>query len=567
MKVGRNKPCPCGSGTKFKHCHGCAGTHYPPDGTGMAHIHNVLDARDRVRQAQQGLGKPILSARIRDQQVVAVGNQLHWSSTWKTFPDFLGDYLKKKLGRDWGNAEIAKPLAERHTVMQWYDALCHLQREAITPGQPSQMAVTGVIACYFTVAYGLYLLEHNVELQQRLLARLKDPGNFQGAYYELIVASAFILAGFTLTLEDEGDTENKHCEFAAVSPTTARRYWVEAKMRGVAGELGRTRADGTTSSNPLSSMVRQLNAALAKPAADERMIFLDLNAQMTPDTSDANLPPFVPAATRRLLSYEQKELKAGEKAYVFITNANYHKDLAAPAQLMALPFGLGMPEFNRPGAYRLSERYLADRRHGDAFSVAESFGRLLSFPATFDGSLPSVTLHGEPPPVTIGESYRMEKAGPDGEDLIGTVDYATVIERDKEVVIGVSTGTAAYLLREPMSDRQIADYKAHPDAYFGRIVRPPQRADTPAQLFDFLMDGFRDMTREQLLEKLGGRVEGVDGMDTDHLRALFAEGMVSASKAFLVVDGVTMPRPGRAEAGARDGEAAPSGKDPLHDDG
>lgn len=549
MKVGRNKPCPCGSGRKFKHCHGRTDTHFPPLGESIRRMRDAMDARDRVRQSQQGFGRPIISAKVKDHQVVAVGKQLHWSATWKAFPDFLGDYLKKTLGRDWGNAEIGKPLVERHTVMQWYDALCRLQKKAIKiPGAPSSMDVVGVIACYFTVAYGLYLLEHNVELQSRLLARIKDPGNFQGAYYELIVASAFILAGFTLTLEDEADGDAKHCEFAAVSPASGKRYWVEAKMRGVAGELGRTTADETTSTNPLSSMVRQLNAAFAKPAADERMIFLDLNAPLAPDVDDENRPPFVAAATKRLLAYEQKELGDGEKAYVFITSASYHKDLDAPAQLAALPFGLGMPDFNRPGHFRLSERYLQDRKHADALRVAEAFGRLLSFPSTFDGSLPSVGLHGELPPVTIGETYKFEKAGPNGEDLVGTVTSAIVKEAEGEAIIGMTSGETSVLLKERMSDQQLADYKAHPDAYFGRVVRPSGRADTPAEMFDFLMHAYKDLTRDQLLEKLDGRVPGAAEMDDGQLLAVYTEGMVSALGIFEVVDGVTMARSARPEA-------------------
>lgn len=510
---------------------------------GLGQVHSVLAARERIRQGQQGFGRPIISAKIKDHQLVAVGGGLHWSSNWKTFPDFLGDYLKKKLGVEWGNAECVKPLGERHTLMQWYDALCHYQRRVIErPGEPSEMEITGAVACYFTVAYGLYLLEHNAELQQRLLARLMHPGQFQGAYYELIVASAFILAGFALTLEDETSGESKHCEFSAVSPATGKTYWVEAKMRGVAGELGRTAADGGSPTKPLSTMVKQLNAALAKPAADERMIFLDLNARMDRGVDDNNRPPFVAAATRRLLVYEQKELRQGEKAYLFITNASYHKDLDAPAQLVALPFGLGMPDFNRAGAFRLSERYLADRQHVDAMRVAESFGRLLSFPSTFDGSLPSVSLSSALSPVTIGETYNFEAAGPNGEDVIGTVTTAMVDEPAKEVVIGISTAEGAVLLKEPMTDQQLAEYKAHPDAFFGRIVPPPGRADTPAELFKFLMDSFKDLTREQLLQKLLTGVPNADELDVDHLRAIYAERMVGASGIFEVVDGVMMPR-------------------------
>ena len=86
-----------------------------------------------------------------------------------------------------------------------------------------------------------------------MVRRLKDPGQFQGAYYELIVANALIRAGFELTLEDQSDGLTKHCEFAAISKRTGTHYWVEAKMRGVSGLLGRTDKDGTSDPNPLSS--------------------------------------------------------------------------------------------------------------------------------------------------------------------------------------------------------------------------------------------------------------------------------------------------------------------------
>ena len=36
----------------------------------------------------------------------------------KTFPDFLYDYIKQALGPAWGNTEIAKPLSERHPILQ-----------------------------------------------------------------------------------------------------------------------------------------------------------------------------------------------------------------------------------------------------------------------------------------------------------------------------------------------------------------------------------------------------------------------------------------------------------------
>src|SRR5262249_39273160 len=156
----------------------------------------ALVAEERIRQTQQGLGRPIVAFRTaEDYQMVAVGNTLYWSKTWQAFPDFLTDYFRQKLGTEWVKAEIAKPLAARHPLMQWFEAI-RGQMKGRTPGKVRSAVVTGAVACFLGVAYGLYLLDHNAELQSRLINRLKNPGNFQGAYYELIVASTLIRAGF-----------------------------------------------------------------------------------------------------------------------------------------------------------------------------------------------------------------------------------------------------------------------------------------------------------------------------------------------------------------------------------
>jgi SEC-C motif len=246
MKIPRNAPCPCGSAKKYKHCHGRLGPaaqSWPAADFARTQARHVAD--ELIRQQQQGLGRPIISTDWNSHKVVAVRDRLMWSDKWKTFPDFLADYMKNVLGADWGNAEIAKPFEERHPIMQWHDGYCHYQ-QTLAPGNPGEVftgEMNGVAACYLGLAYSLYLIEHNAELQGRLVARLKNLANFQGAYYELMVASIIIRAGFELVLEDEADRHSKHCEFAAVSKRTDKRYWVEAKMRAVAGVLGKTDAD------------------------------------------------------------------------------------------------------------------------------------------------------------------------------------------------------------------------------------------------------------------------------------------------------------------------------------
>ena len=313
-------------------------------------------AYERILETQQGLGRPIISTKFQDHQVVAVGNRIYLSKKWKTLLDFLGDYIKQILGPEWGNSEIAKPLRERHTIMQWYDALCKYQQETIKkPGETYTFILTGLVACYLGLAYNLYLLDHNAELQTRLVRRLKDQANFQGAYYELIVSGLLILAGFTLTLEDETDPKFKHCEFAAISRKTGKKYWVEAKMKSVIGLLGKNEKDGSVDQNPISHLINHLNGALAKPANDERLIFIDLNAE--PEFDDNHKPTWHDKAIARLERYEVEELKSGITAYLFVTNMAFHRRLTVPVAIAAAPFGFGMPDFNRPGYYRLSDSY------------------------------------------------------------------------------------------------------------------------------------------------------------------------------------------------------------------
>jgi hypothetical protein len=87
-KIGRNKPCPCGSGRKYKHCHGRP-TAEPAAPIDVRRMMTQRMAEERIREIQQGRGRPIISAKLREHQMVAVGNTVHFSKTWKAFPDFL----------------------------------------------------------------------------------------------------------------------------------------------------------------------------------------------------------------------------------------------------------------------------------------------------------------------------------------------------------------------------------------------------------------------------------------------------------------------------------------------
>ena len=336
-KIGRNQLCPCGSGKKYKRCHGDSVGPMTSSLT-QAQITRVRandikmllcrnEAEELVRVQQQGEGKPIISAVFEDHRFVAVGGSLHYSKKWKFFPDFLSDYLKLVMDPDWGDGELRKEWDDRHPILRWYHDFCLWQQgaERREDGVSSAIA-TGVVYCYVGLAYGLYLLSHNVELQDRLVKRLKDPGNFQGAYYEIIVASCLIRAGFELVLEDETDEREKHCEFSATSKETGKKYWVEAKMRSVQGVLGKTKLDGSSlTGKPDSRVTRHLREALEKPATDERLIFIDVNTPgpSLEDVQNRNAPFWLERSGRRLKARE-RERKKGDRAYVFVTNFAFH---------------------------------------------------------------------------------------------------------------------------------------------------------------------------------------------------------------------------------------------------
>ena len=456
---------------------------------------------------------------------------MHHSKSWKTFPDFLQDYIKKKLGPGWGNAEIAKPFSERHPLIQWYDAYVRYGRKMIkVPGEVTSTQINGVVACYLGVANALYLLEHNVELQERLLNRLRDPGNFQGAYYELIVASILIRAGFTLTLEDEAGRGPKHCEFAAVSGRTGTRYSVEAKMRAVKGRLGRTTADGGDDGDALGRLVPHLNAALAKPASGERLVFIDVNAE--PAFDESGKQDWMDTAIKRLERYEGKELKDGLKAYVFVTNVAYHRQLDTVPTLAALPFGLGIPDFNRPGLITLIDAYRRKEKHIDAYIIGQSLEDALRFPVTFDGRLPSEAFDKANQRITIGETYSFEM---DGRELVGTVTTANVSEHTKQMTIGVSElgGKNHYLIHRTMTDAELAEYKEYGSAYYGEAKSRSSQVKDPHELFEWLMAANKNVARDKILSwfSRNSRLAELVKLSDEELRLTYCEALVHAIEA------------------------------------
>ena len=228
-------------------------------------------------KARYGNVKQQITEDFQGYKFVAVGNQLHYGKSWKTFPDFLVGYLSNKLTAEWGNAEIAKPDDEKHQIIKLYQQFCYWQQKQTKENDGViRSKHSGVSAAYLQLAYDLYALDHDSKLQKEVIKRLKIKSGYQGARYELTVAATFLRAGLDFEYEDETDKSNKHPEFIATHKSSGQKIAVEAKSRHREGILDHP---GTPKdeSELKAGINRILNSALKKEPGIPFIVCIDLN--------------------------------------------------------------------------------------------------------------------------------------------------------------------------------------------------------------------------------------------------------------------------------------------------
>ncbi len=503
-RPGRNDPCPCGSGRKYKKCHGALKQTGPSSREIIAAL-DAHQAKEALRKHQQGEGKPIISTELAGHRVVAVGNTVYFGRNQKTFIDFLDNFIRRALDEDWGNAEIRKHLEERHQILQWYDALCSYQRKhASRPeGEIQDSPMTGLISAYYGLAYNLYLLQHNAELQAYLIRRLKHRNSFYAAYYETFVAAWFILAGFDLAIENEEDSTRTHAEFIA---TRGRRsYSVEAK----------TRAPDKANLD----VGNQLYKALRIDAEHPRFVFIDANV-----AADINPDEFVNEVTSAIQGRESKMTIRGDPAppaYVFVTNQPYHLNLddeLVPRVLLSV--GFKIPDFGHGVPFSsLIDAHRAREKHADAFAIQEAFQNY-TIPTTFDGEIPQFAFGEAERRFNIGQQYEIT------EGVFATLTTGLVVESERKAYLCFHTDDdRAPILTAELTDAELAAYRAHPETFFGRVLNQGGKVDEPIDLFYFFLNGYREAPKAKLLEfmKDAPDLNDLERLPVDELRLIYAE--------------------------------------------
>ncbi len=528
-RTGRNEPCPCGSGKKFKKCHGASfQTSVPPAFNPLSDPEvrkriEQMNAAQIQREKQQGLGRPIISSVFKGYRLVAVGNRYYWEKEekWPAFHDFLSSYIRGLFGQQWADVELKKSPDDRHPLVQWYGSVCEEQRKAFqNEGEPIYTPLTGAIFAYLTLAYDLYLIAHNIHLvhgqglHERLIGRLKEKESFYPAFYETMVVASFIKGGFQVQLENEDDSTTQHGEFVAVSTKTKQKYSVEAKHR----QIGKQHV----------AVRNQLYNALRKELPHKRVIFINLNIPQNVEDKDR----------LKWLDDVLSEMRSGEKtitvngkpateAYVFITNHPFLYNLDScdfPPAVLAE--GFKITDFKLDSAFvSLRDALTSREKHIDMFDLMRAMREYDQIPCTFGGEIPEYAF-GEitEPRLKIGEKYLIPDKN--GAEVVAELVDCVVSEKEKKVYcihrfLNGNTSMGTYEL----SDLELQAYRRHPDTFFGVYKKQDNRAKDALDLYDFFYGVYKNTSKEKLLEFLkdNGNISKFKEMPQEELAKTYCE--------------------------------------------
>ncbi|MHC5060507.1 MAG: YecA family protein [Planctomycetota bacterium] len=527
-KIGRNKPCHCGSGKKFKKCHGSLSqsmitpSQDPFSDPEIKKRIEQMKAEQIQREKQQGLGRQIISSVFRGYRLVAVGNKYFWEKEekWKTFNEFLSSYIRGLFGQEWADVELKKIQVERHPLFQWYGSLCNEQkRVSRKEGELFETPVTGAIFAYLTLAYNLYLIAHNIHLvhgeslHDRLVERLKNKDSFYPAFYETMVASSFIKAGFIIELEDEKDSEKHHAEFTATSTKTKQKYSVEAKHR----QAGKNH----------TGVCKQLYNALKKELPHKRVVFINLNIPY--NIKNGGRLEWLDDVISEIRQYEDEKLddKPAPQAYIFITNHPFLYNLDScnfpPA---AVAEGFKIPDFKiDSGFYNLREAINSRERHIDMLDLMRAMKEYDEIPCTFDGEIPEYAF-GEikEPRLIIGNKYIVQNAS--GKEVEAELVSCCVSEKEKVAYCMHKHGDGKTTIGTcPLSDKEIEVYRRYPDTFFGVHKKQSNRVHDALDMYDFLYNTYKNTSKEKLLGFLKGHpnIEKFKEMPQGELAKIYCE--------------------------------------------
>lgn len=497
----RNEPCDCGSDKRRKHC--CYPLNipsfrdHPKWSPGLDREFGLkfqrLEAKEHERRIMQGLGKPIISETLSGYRIICVGSRIFYSQKWKTFVDFLFDYIIGILGVDWLKKEEAKPGSDQHPVLSWFFKTREFSRnntardkDGLIVGEP-----IGGMRALLALAYDLYLCEHNWQLPESLVKRLKKRDNFEGAVYEAFVIGCFARAGFAVEFEDESKGLVRHCEFVATHSVTQRQFSVEAKAVSGANFNQETRR---------LKLHRKISSALKKDAEHDRIAFIEVSQ---PDESgDDGVPLWVDAALEDVSAAETDQRVDLPKAYLFLTNRPFvhDLDLQHPKESVGAT-GFKIPDFpigRIPQSFR--DAICSRERDKELYGLMAAIDAHSNFPSSFDDELiEAAELANENNRLAIGKIYNVPNSS--GELKSGRLLDAFVDEANSSAMgtYQLEDGTIIHAAT-PLSEEELKLYRRSPESFFGVLRQVQRQSKSPFELYDLLIETYSKSSKEKLIE-------------------------------------------------------------------
>jgi len=486
VDVNRNAQCPCGSGFRFKKCHGALSS-FGGGGIGIIRgIHKRVEFENYRREKQQGYGRPIISTNLGGTRFVAVGGTLHWSDRWATFHSFLFDYLRLAFGQQWCVVNSLGSVRPSHPVTQWMQAILNSPSQQLDGLRAREM--DGAAAAYLHLSYDLYCLAHNVETQERLLARLRDADQFWGAAYEAKVAAILTRAGFDVVFEDESDRKTTHCELVATYAATGRKFSVECKRRQP--QRRRNSAD-------VRRVGKCLVRALRKRAENSRIVFIDIDVPLTANVDEK--PTWLLDAVRQIRDFETNPANGAglPPAYVVLTNEPFRHFVGKPAPAsFVLLEGFKIPGYRFDAPSTLRDAIKIRDECPEIEGLLRSLPRHSVIPATFDGENPHLAFkETEQPRLLVGETYEVE------EGRLGKLMEAAVLGSEAMCILQFDNGERS-IYSFKLSESELAAYEEDPETFFGAINKINRDAKTPLDLYDFFVRSRVNTSHAQLLRLL-----------------------------------------------------------------
>lgn len=485
--MGRNERCYCNSGLRFKNCHGELKKLEAMSNEINVVLKDIARAEkvSEQRTAQQGFGRPIISVKTKDERrIVIVNNRIYSANGWNTFHEFLLDHLWELMGQDWVEEQLRRPVDERHPILIWrqkYD-ICKDSIDA-KDGEVVNVPLTGAIAALIHIAYDMYALDHNADLQKKLVNRLRNQDQFIGAHYEVQVTAMLARAGFGIEFEDEDDRTSRHCEFTATHLQSGKKFSVEAK-KNTGGR------DNST---------RHVSRALGKDANHTRIIFVDLNSPEPP--GDGPVPEYAKHAIRQLRNFERTQPHAQEldHAYIFLTNSSFEHHLDdADCRHFAIKEGFRIDDFKMDYEFpSLCSELDAWERHKEMHDLRRSISMHADVPVTFDAHYPLLAFGNAASRPAIGKNYTVKNKN--GIDTEARLISAEVLEGKKIVVCTlIDVNNKKIVIERSFSEVELAIWKEDPSSYFKEHVEI-KTVGTRAEMYEHYMEKSRSMSKLELL--------------------------------------------------------------------